>query len=141
MFAGLPGIGVGTLFYILTALWMPVRELGFLVTGRSSFARWRLVGTQVVYACSVILSILIADRVLMWVMGGMTPGSFSPALLLHRELGAHAPHSIMAAPIMASVLLLGAVLLVVELSRLYHHVMDNDPVESGPGDLPEPIRD
>jgi hypothetical protein len=141
MFAGLPGIGVGTLFYILTALWMPFRELGMLVTGRSSVARWRLVGTQVIYACSVILSIMVADRVLLWVMGGMTPGSFSPALLLHRELGSHAPHSIMAAPIMASILLLGGVLLVVELSRVYHHVMDDDRVESTPSDLPEPLRD
>lgn len=141
MFAGLPGIGVGTLFYIITALWMPVRELGMLVTGRSSVARWRLVGTQVIYACSVILSIMIADRILMWVMGGMTPGSFSPALILHRELGAHAPHSIMAAPMTASILLLAGVLLAVELSRLYHHVMDDDRVESSPGDLPEPLRD
>ena len=24
MFAGLPGIGVGTLFYVLAALWMPI---------------------------------------------------------------------------------------------------------------------
>lgn len=141
MFAGLPGIGVGTLFYIITALWMPVREMGLLVRGRSSLARWRLVGTQVIYAWSVIVSIMIADRVLMWVMGGMTPGSFSPALILHRELGVRAPHSIMAAPMTASVLLLGGVLLAVELSRLYHHVMDDDSIESGPGDLPEPLRD
>lgn len=141
MFAGLPGIGVGTLFYIITALWMPVREFGLLVRGRSSLARWRVVGTQVVYACSVILSIMIADRILMWVMGGMAPGSFSPALLLNRQLGAHAPRSIMAAPIMASILLLGGVLLVVELSRLYHYLIDDGRIESGPGDLPEPLRD
>ena len=34
MFAGLPGIGVGTLFYVLTALWMPIRESVRLVKDR-----------------------------------------------------------------------------------------------------------
>lgn len=140
MFAGLPGIGVGTLFYILTALWMPVHELGRLAAGRSSAARWRLIAVQVIYACGVIVSIMVADRVMLWIMGGMAPGSFSPALLVHRQLGSHAPHSVMAAPIVASILLLAGVLVVVELSRLYHHVMDDDRAESAP-DLPEPLRD
>ena len=31
MFAGLPGIGVGTLFYVLAVLWMPVHEMGRVV--------------------------------------------------------------------------------------------------------------
>ena len=44
MFAGLPGIGVGTLFYVLIAMWMPLRELPAIVQGRSSWARWRVIG-------------------------------------------------------------------------------------------------
>ena len=36
MFAGLPGIGVGTLFYVLTALWMPIPECVRLIKGTSS---------------------------------------------------------------------------------------------------------
>jgi hypothetical protein len=118
MFAGLPGIGVGSLFYVLAALWMPVHEMGRVVRGTSSLARWRRIAIQWVYALSIVVSIALADRVMLWLLGAAQPGSFSPARLLHGELGARAPHSILAAPMTASFLLLGAVLLVVEAFRL-----------------------
>jgi len=122
MFAGLPGIGVGTLFYVLAALWMPVHEMSRVVRGTSSVARWRRILLQLVYALSIIASITIADRVMLWVLGEYTPGSVGPAHLLHGELGARAPHSVLAAPMTASMILLGAVLLVVELFRLRQHL-------------------
>jgi hypothetical protein len=139
MFAGLPGIGVGTLFYVLTALWMPFYETAMVVSGRSSLARWRLIATQLVYAFSVVVSIMIADRVLMWVMGGMAPHAFSPARLLNRELGARAPHSIMAAPIVASIILLGGVLIIVEVSRMYHQVAKEMRSARPPAFKAEPV--
>jgi hypothetical protein len=117
MFAGLPGIGVGTLFYILAALWMPVHEIGPLLRGTSSVARWRRIAMQWVYAISIILSIAIAERVMLWILGAATPGSLSPARLLHDQLNSRAPESIMAIPMVASLLLLAAVLLAVEVFR------------------------
>jgi hypothetical protein len=74
-----------------------------------------------VYAFSIVGSIFIADRVMLWVLGEYTPGSVGPAHLLHGELGARAPHSILAAPMTASLILLGVVLLAVELFRLRQH--------------------
>ena len=39
--AGLPGTGLGGLFYLLLAFWMPFAELPRTLRGRSSRARWR----------------------------------------------------------------------------------------------------
>jgi len=117
MFAGLPGIGVGTLFYVLMALWMPIREIGFVVRGRSSLARWRLIGTQLVFAAGIVASVATADHLVLRMLGGKAR-SVGPARWLHHELGGWAPESILAAPIMASLLLLGAVLLAVQVARL-----------------------
>lgn len=118
MFAGLPGIGVGTLLYVLLALWMPIREVAFVVRGKSSWARWRLIATQLVFAAGIIASVAAADQFLLWMMGGGTPRAVGPARWINDELGIHAPHSILAAPITASLLLLAAVLLVVQVARL-----------------------
>ena len=43
MTVGLPGAGIGGLFYLIAGLLMPVREAWLTVTGRSSRARWRVV--------------------------------------------------------------------------------------------------
>src|SRR4029079_10160423 len=117
MFAGLPGIGVGTLFYVLTALWMPIRESVRLVKGESSAERWRLIGVQLFFAMSIVVSIAIADRVLLWTLGTASPNSFSPARLLNNGFILMSPRTWLAAPILASLLLLGGVLLTVELMR------------------------
>jgi len=117
MFAGLPGIGVGTLFYVLTALWMPIRESVRLVKGESTAERWRLIGIQLFFAMSIVASIAIADRVLLWALGAAAPRSFSPARLLNNGAILMSPRTWIAAPIVASLLLLGGVLLTVEMMR------------------------
>ena len=118
MFAGLPGIGVGTLFYVLMALWMPLREIPRVHQGTSSLARWRLIARQLFYASGIIATVMFAERLLMWMLGQSKVAPFSPAALLHGELGARAGDSILAAPIAASILLLAGVLLAVEVLRL-----------------------
>ena len=117
MFAGLPGIGVGTLFYVLMAFWMPVRELPRVVQGKSSIETWRLILRQMFYAVGIIVTVMFAEKVMLWVLGDKQIKPFSPATWVHSELGAHASGSILAAPIMASVLLLAGVLMTVELLR------------------------
>jgi hypothetical protein len=118
MFAGLPGIGVGTLFYVLMALWMPVREVPRVVKGTSSLAQWRLIAQQLFYAGGIVLTVMFSERLLLWVLGQSKVAPFSPAAYLHGELGARAGDSLLAAPIVASLLLLGGVLLFVELLRV-----------------------
>lgn len=43
MVVGLPGTGIGGLFYLFMAFWMPVHELKRVARGRSSLARWRFI--------------------------------------------------------------------------------------------------
>jgi hypothetical protein len=118
MFAGMPGIGVGTLFYVLIAIWMPIREIAVVAQGRSSWARWRLIGVQLVYASGIIASVALADRMLLWMLGGGRSRDVGPARWLNDQLGAHAPQSILAAPIATSFILLAAVLLTVQILRM-----------------------
>jgi hypothetical protein len=118
MFAGLPGIGVGTLFYVLTALWMPVKEIGCLVRGNSSRARWRLIAVQLLFAVGIIASIAFADRLLMRLLGIESPTSATPAGFLHSRFASTLPESVLAAPITASLLLLVGVLISIEAMRL-----------------------
>ena len=117
MFAGLPGIGVGTLFYVLMAFWMPVREIERVVRGESSLARWKAIARQLFYASAIIATVMFAERILLWLLAE-SPQPFSPAAVLHQELGARAGESILAAPIVASLLLLGAVIFAVEALRI-----------------------
>jgi hypothetical protein len=122
MFAGLPGIGVGTLFYVLTALWMPFPECVRLVQGRSSAARWRLIVMQLCFAIGIVASIALAERVLLAIMGTKAPPSLNPARLVHEGFSALSPETILAAPMTASILLLSAVLLSVELARVVYRL-------------------
>ncbi|MGA2265785.1 MAG: hypothetical protein ABSH10_05080 [Phycisphaerae bacterium] len=55
MVVGLPGTGIGGLFYILLALTMPLREAASLVSGkRQSLKRWTDVTFQAVNATGII---------------------------------------------------------------------------------------
>jgi hypothetical protein len=118
MFAGLPGIGVGTLLYVLLAFAMPFTEMIRLARGQSSVARWLRIVRQLLNATSIVLSIMIAERVLMYLLGQAGPESLHPASLLNRSLAGHAPQSIWAAPMTASLLILGGVLVTVEVLRV-----------------------
>lgn len=46
MVVGVPGTGIGGLFYLLAALCMPLHELVQVAKGRSSLARWRFIAMQ-----------------------------------------------------------------------------------------------
>ena len=54
MSAGLPGLGLGGLFFVLSALFAPVVELRRTAQGRSSAAAWRQVGRQFALAAAMV---------------------------------------------------------------------------------------
>lgn len=56
MTPGIPGAGVGGLFYLLSALWMPFREAWRVIGGRSSPERRRIVKQQVSIAVAILVS-------------------------------------------------------------------------------------
>jgi hypothetical protein len=56
MTAGLPGTGIGGLFYLLLVFWMPCRELCLLVRGKSSARRWRAIGFFLAMTAAIIVT-------------------------------------------------------------------------------------
>jgi hypothetical protein len=62
MSAGLPGLGLGGLFFIFSALLAPLPELWRTLRGRSDAAAWRLVGRQFAQAVTMIVAIDLTIR-------------------------------------------------------------------------------
>jgi hypothetical protein len=57
MTAGLPGTGIGGLFFILSAFFMIVVELQRTIRGKSSLARWRMVGRHAGVAAAMVTAV------------------------------------------------------------------------------------
>jgi len=57
MTAGLPGTGIGGLFFILSAFFMIVVELQRTIRGKSSLARWRMVGRHAGVAAAMVAAV------------------------------------------------------------------------------------
>ena len=92
MFAGLPGIGVGTLFYVLAALWMPVREISQLTARRLQCGAMAAeIIVQLSFAAGIIASIAVADRVLALVLHDGSIRSITPARLINEGFALRAP--------------------------------------------------
>lgn len=64
MTAGLPGTGIGGLFYLLLVFWMPCREIYLLCRGRSSLARWRAIA----FFMSMTLAIIVTTYAEAWIL-------------------------------------------------------------------------
>jgi hypothetical protein len=64
MIAGLPGTGIGGLFYLALALLMPLWELGRAVIGRATSGRVRLVVVQAAIALGILGAIWVTGLAL-----------------------------------------------------------------------------
>lgn len=74
MTVGLPGAGIGGLFYLAGALLMPVRSLVLMLTGRGHEARWRLAFRQSGMAVGILAALWLTGAVLgQLVMPSRTP--------------------------------------------------------------------
>ena len=62
MSAGLPGLGLGGLFFIFSALLAPFRELWRTIRGRSRPGEWRIVGRQFAQAVTMVVAIDLTLR-------------------------------------------------------------------------------
>jgi hypothetical protein len=108
---------------------MPFRELPRVIQATSSIDNWKLILRQMFYAVGIIVTVMFAEKVMLWVLGDKQIKPLSPATWMHGELGAHASGTILAAPIMASILLLAGVLMSVELLRAVMSLRKPAPVE------------
>ena len=70
MTAGLPGFGLGGLFFLLSALLAPIFELPDTLRGRSSRARWMRITSHLALALAMIVAVEVALVILVTALGG-----------------------------------------------------------------------
>lgn len=112
MNVGLPGTGIGGLFYVLTAFLMPLIELGRTLRGRSSLQRWQRVATQTGLAVGILAGLWLTARVLQWCLPTLIVTSLKDA---HH----HAVRSLGATPTLITFMTLGGVLVGAEALHLF----------------------
>ena len=69
MNVGLPGAGIGGLFYVLCALAMPVKEVYLTITRPKHKFRYRLVATQLGIVTGIVASVFAIYKLLRNVFG------------------------------------------------------------------------
>lgn len=113
MTAGLPGAGIGGLFYLAGALLMPVRELAAWARGTRR-PRLGLAAGQFSIAVAVILSIHVTGRLL----GALIAATAAGGAAAETASNATAPSALGTATILLSLGTLVAVLVAVQIARL-----------------------
>lgn len=108
MFAGLPGVGLGGLFYVLLVCWMPVRELWRLARGRSSLARWAFVGGQVGLVAGIVAALWAEAWTIRWLIEGVETAAGQGGALA-TVAGRHLPPALAWTPFVLLLLLVGGV--------------------------------
>ncbi len=69
MTVGLPGTGIGAVFYILLAIYMPLFQLRRLLTGTNKARHWKIVASAMSLSAFIILSLYAEARLLIWCLG------------------------------------------------------------------------
>lgn len=122
MNAGLPGVGIAGLFFIISALVMPLLEAVRTVAGHGSKQRWRAVAYNWLLA-AVMVGVFVAMG---WTVSAAVPQS------VERDLRATVPTHVSALAI--TFVLLLALLVVVQLARFRAtHNRVTQEESSGPG--------
>lgn len=119
MTAGLPGTGIGGLFYLLLVFWMPCRELYLLVQGKSSAKRWRAISFYFALTAAIIVTTYAEAWALSQVVTRIARGL---GITLAQGQGYHL---LAATSIIMSLGSLVAVLLAVQALRLIVRWSDN----------------
>ena len=71
MVAGLPGTGIGGMFYLMSAFLMPFKELIKTFRGHSNKRRWKLVGSQTGLALGIMGGFWITGFLLDFMLRGV----------------------------------------------------------------------
>lgn len=123
MTVGLPGAGVGGIFYILSALWMPFHALGHRLLRAAGFAGaedrrpapWNLIWRQFATALAIIAGLWVTG----WALAALLV-SHPTALgqMQTNEIGKRLPNMLRVGAVIASIGTLALVLVIVQIARL-----------------------
>ena len=128
MTAGLPGVGIGGIFYLASAIMMPVRSLYSVLTGRAHEARWRVALQQAAIAGTILAALWATGLALGWIVTTVFPHA---ALLGGAgTTPAHVRNVVRTSALLLSFGTLAAVLLFVQALRVALPVR---PTEQGAG--------
>lgn len=118
MTAGLPGTGVGGLFYMLSGILMPFREAYRAVRGKSDARSRRLVAYQTLLALGVVGGIWVTG----WLLGLMI--SWAPAVAAAMQgtshVATHASNVVRAMAFVLAFATLAFVLAAVQVARVVY---------------------
>ena len=73
MTAGLPGVGIGGIFYLVSALIMPVRSLIAVARGRANEAHWSMALRQASLAAGILAALWVTGWALGWIIAHLIP--------------------------------------------------------------------
>lgn len=122
MVVGMPGTGIGGLYYLIMIALMPLRELWLLTRGRSSLARWRFIAVQWAMVAGILGSLwltMVGVRLGLHALGidaSQTLAVFRPGASTAQV--ADETNAFFAKAAWASMLSLGGCVLVVHALRL-----------------------
>lgn len=116
MTAGLPGVGIGGMFYLATALLMPFRSLWSALSGRGEQARWTLALRQAALAASILAAIWATGWVIGWVIAALA----DPVVTTGTGVAGPPPvrNALRTTTLLGSIGTLALVLLVVQVLRM-----------------------
>lgn len=117
MSPGMPGAGIGGIFYLVSAVLMPFRELYLTARGRSSRARWLTVARQTGIALMIVGSIWVTGWLLGFLLTEPGPVGTEPGRGSAAEV-ARVSNFLGVGPLVAALLALGSVILLVEVAGL-----------------------
>jgi hypothetical protein len=116
MIAGIPGAGIGGLYYILLAFLMPLHEACLVCRRKSSVKRWLSVGMQVVNGGGIVLAVWLTGWLIGRGMHAMTNTSHGVSGTVAAKLPAVMSR-------MGAIYALGTLGAVVTLSSLAHFLI------------------
>jgi fucose permease len=116
MTAGLPGTGVGGLFYMVSGLLMPFRETYRALRGKSDRRSRRLVAYQTVMALGVVAGIWVTG----WLLGLIISWAPAVAAAVHgtSHVATHASNVVRAMAFFIGFATLALVLVAVQVARV-----------------------
>lgn len=129
MTAGLPGVGIGGIFYLASAIAMPFRSLYAVLAGRAHEARWRVAIVQAGIAAGILGALWLTGLALGWVVTTLLPHA-AVAITAPGAAPAHVRNVVRTGALLLSLGTLAAVLTFVQLLRV---VLPVRPTEQGAG--------
>lgn len=117
MTAGLPGVGIGGMFYLATALLMPFRSLWSVLAGRPADARWGLALRQAAIAAGILGAVWATG----WAIGWLIAAFAAPVAAGNgagEPTAAPVRNAVRTATLLGSMGTLALVLMAVQLLRM-----------------------